>query len=497
MSTPERRQPRLGAVEHQLPPRRHRSVGPLGGDQARGRPARRIETACSRFRVDSELMTLARDPDGSAELSPLLAELMADALDAARETGGAVDPTLGRCWSGWATTATSPRCDVARPGPVAARPSWWYADPPAGAASRSTAGDSRCQPGCSSTWAPPRRRVRPTAAPGWSPTGSAPACWSASVATSPPPDRRRATAGRSSCRTCPTTYPSRSPSRPAPPWPPRATLRRTWAAGRTSAPPPRGPAHRLPAAPSLAQRHRGRADAAAGQHRHRLPRWSRARSPRLAAVHRPARPPGHPAAPLVRDGQLAAGRPRHERGALGPGPRHRRRRAGGVHAEHRPRHPQPGRAGRSADWAGSVSTRCTAPPPSPASAWSPSTSAASSSTPTPSSSSSTSWCPSSAATGPSGSGWDGRGRPARGHHGGQPAAAPGRAAGVPAGALADLRALADRAAARARHRDRCRLAVDGRRRRALHRAVGRAVGWRLLPSYAERGPGPDPRVVAR
>lgn len=54
-----------------------------------------IELACSRFRHDSELMTLARDPDGSAELSPLLAELMADALEAARQTGGAVDPTLG------------------------------------------------------------------------------------------------------------------------------------------------------------------------------------------------------------------------------------------------------------------------------------------------------------------------------------------------------------------------------------------------------------------
>ena len=54
-----------------------------------------IELACSRFRRDSELMTLSRRPDGSAELSPLLADLMADALEAARETGGAVDPTLG------------------------------------------------------------------------------------------------------------------------------------------------------------------------------------------------------------------------------------------------------------------------------------------------------------------------------------------------------------------------------------------------------------------
>jgi thiamine biosynthesis lipoprotein len=54
-----------------------------------------IEEACSRFRPDSELMTLTRDPARGAELSPLLAELMADALEAARATDGAVDPTLG------------------------------------------------------------------------------------------------------------------------------------------------------------------------------------------------------------------------------------------------------------------------------------------------------------------------------------------------------------------------------------------------------------------
>ncbi len=59
-----------------------------------------IEDACSRFRDDSELMTLARNADGSAELSPLLADLMADALEAARETGGAVDPTLGSVLAG-------------------------------------------------------------------------------------------------------------------------------------------------------------------------------------------------------------------------------------------------------------------------------------------------------------------------------------------------------------------------------------------------------------
>jgi thiamine biosynthesis lipoprotein len=40
-------------------------------------------------------MTLVRAPAEGVELSPLLAELMADALDAARATDGAVDPTLG------------------------------------------------------------------------------------------------------------------------------------------------------------------------------------------------------------------------------------------------------------------------------------------------------------------------------------------------------------------------------------------------------------------
>ncbi len=54
-----------------------------------------IERAASRFRPDSELMTLVRDADGAAELSPLLAELMEAALTAARESDGAVDPTLG------------------------------------------------------------------------------------------------------------------------------------------------------------------------------------------------------------------------------------------------------------------------------------------------------------------------------------------------------------------------------------------------------------------
>ena len=60
----------------------------------------RIDQACSRFRLDSELMTLVRREDGTAELSPLLAELVHAALLAARESDGAVDPTLGGVLAG-------------------------------------------------------------------------------------------------------------------------------------------------------------------------------------------------------------------------------------------------------------------------------------------------------------------------------------------------------------------------------------------------------------
>lgn len=54
-----------------------------------------IDRACSRFRGDSELLTLTPDADGWTRLSPTLADLMAVALDAARHTDGAVDPTIG------------------------------------------------------------------------------------------------------------------------------------------------------------------------------------------------------------------------------------------------------------------------------------------------------------------------------------------------------------------------------------------------------------------
>jgi thiamine biosynthesis lipoprotein ApbE len=51
-----------------------------------------VDRACSRFRPDSEIRTLA---GSSVTLSPLLAEAVAAALRAAKLTGGDVDPTVG------------------------------------------------------------------------------------------------------------------------------------------------------------------------------------------------------------------------------------------------------------------------------------------------------------------------------------------------------------------------------------------------------------------
>jgi len=54
-----------------------------------------VDRACSRFRPDSELLTLVRDANGWSDLSPTLADLLRAALDAAQQTDGAVDPTIG------------------------------------------------------------------------------------------------------------------------------------------------------------------------------------------------------------------------------------------------------------------------------------------------------------------------------------------------------------------------------------------------------------------
>jgi FAD:protein FMN transferase len=53
-----------------------------------------VDAACSRFRPDAELAAACRSPR-PVTISPLLADLVAAALEAARQTGGAVDPTVG------------------------------------------------------------------------------------------------------------------------------------------------------------------------------------------------------------------------------------------------------------------------------------------------------------------------------------------------------------------------------------------------------------------
>ncbi|MDX6310388.1 MAG: FAD:protein transferase [Nocardioidaceae bacterium] len=54
-----------------------------------------VDLAASRFRDDSEVVRIAATGGGLVHVSPLLAELVAVALQAAADTDGAVDPTLG------------------------------------------------------------------------------------------------------------------------------------------------------------------------------------------------------------------------------------------------------------------------------------------------------------------------------------------------------------------------------------------------------------------
>lgn len=55
-----------------------------------------VDLACSRFRADSELSTLNAAAGAAVRVSDLFAELLDEALRAARLTDGAVDPTCGR-----------------------------------------------------------------------------------------------------------------------------------------------------------------------------------------------------------------------------------------------------------------------------------------------------------------------------------------------------------------------------------------------------------------
>jgi thiamine biosynthesis lipoprotein len=56
---------------------------------------RALDAACSRFRADSELTALNESAGRAFEASPLFLEALEVALRAARQTGGAVDPTVG------------------------------------------------------------------------------------------------------------------------------------------------------------------------------------------------------------------------------------------------------------------------------------------------------------------------------------------------------------------------------------------------------------------
>jgi thiamine biosynthesis lipoprotein len=58
-----------------------------------------VDAACSRFRADSELGAVCRS-GRTGTVSPLLAELVGAALDAARQTDGDVDPTVGAALCG-------------------------------------------------------------------------------------------------------------------------------------------------------------------------------------------------------------------------------------------------------------------------------------------------------------------------------------------------------------------------------------------------------------
>jgi FAD:protein FMN transferase len=72
-----------------------------GGDLAAARFAvedllERVDRTYSRFRPDSELMRLHAARGRTVAVSPLLARAVGGALEAARTSGGAVDPTVGR-----------------------------------------------------------------------------------------------------------------------------------------------------------------------------------------------------------------------------------------------------------------------------------------------------------------------------------------------------------------------------------------------------------------
>lgn len=89
-----------------------------------------VDRACSRFREDSELVARAAELERGAEVSPMLASLVRQALEAARLSDGDVDPTLGNQMTsiGYDTAFNNPTPTQPSPADVASsldtRPAW-------------------------------------------------------------------------------------------------------------------------------------------------------------------------------------------------------------------------------------------------------------------------------------------------------------------------------------------------------------------------------------
>lgn len=126
-----RRLPAVGADEAPVDHRAWRALGTNvhllvhGGDADGARDALEMflaefDVACSRFRSDSELVGVNAAGGRQVRVSPLLARAVATALDAARRTGGVVDPTVGRAMRviGYEDDFSLVAAGAARPNPV-------------------------------------------------------------------------------------------------------------------------------------------------------------------------------------------------------------------------------------------------------------------------------------------------------------------------------------------------------------------------------------------
>ena len=124
-----------------------------------------VDAACSRFRPDSELVTLdhaaGRAAGQPVQVSPLLAEAIAVALRAARLTDGDVDPTVGAAMAAIGYDrdfALVPASRAAGHAAVRAVPGWRQVHLDERAAAADPA-----RRACAWTWAPPPRPGPPTA----------------------------------------------------------------------------------------------------------------------------------------------------------------------------------------------------------------------------------------------------------------------------------------------------------------------------------------------